>query len=284
MRWSAVALNGEGVRKLRVCATIGLTLAGAGVALAACGPSVVRLGDDEPDASVPEVGVLVDASSLDGMGPVEASRETDAGDGTDASHATDASDASDAGGANDAGHAGDAGDASDAGDAGDATPPCPSTAPAAGAPCSPVGRTCEYGADPTPACNQIATCTASGWTYGPPTCPSGCASTCPSGTCPVAYLTTASPTAASVCSAPGLVCSFPQGTCACSSNAASSASTDAGLHWTCIAAEAGCPDPRPDLGTPCTGSTTCDYAACSGGIEIVRKSGVWESVAAVPCP
>jgi hypothetical protein len=157
-----------------------------------------------------------------------------------------------------------------------ATPECPSSSPTAGSPCPSVGLVCEYGSSATVACNKVATCSASGWKFAPPST-SGCAV----GTCPAAY---PSADVGMACSSNDLVCSYPAGTCTCASSTPLTADAG-GPHWQCFPKQSGCPTPRPKLGTKCspTAAEPCDYGACAGGIELVCKDGVWEE-SMVGCP
>ena len=164
---------------------------------------------------------------------------------------------------------------------------CPSVAPPAGAPCPEPGQECEYGSSATPACNRLGHCTASGWLYGGTVCDAGCATSCPTAVCPAGYPVGPSPSSALACSASGLVCSYADGTCACSLAAtATAAHPDAGVHWTCFPAQAGCPVLRPAIGTACSSAAPamkCNYGACSGGVELSCTSGFWQLATPV-CP
>jgi hypothetical protein len=156
------------------------------------------------------------------------------------------------------------------------TPECPSSAPKAGADCPSVGLVCEYGSSATVACNQVATCSASGWKFAPPSS-SGCAV----GTCPAEY---PSGEVGMACTSNDLVCSYAAGTCTCASSTPLTADTG-GPHWQCFPKQSGCPTPRPKLGTKCGASAAapCDYGACAGGIELVCEDGVWKE-SFVSCP
>jgi len=156
------------------------------------------------------------------------------------------------------------------------TPSCPSAEPMDGAACPDVGEVCEYGSNASAVCNHVFTCTASGWTSKDPAAP------CPT-SCPATYPTNDDP-----CSPDGLVCSYAQGTCGCAVPIGP-VLKDGGKsdRWRCSPKKAGCPSPRPSIGSPCpspaTGATVCDYAACAGGVELACKGGVWTEVKPV-CP
>ncbi len=167
---------------------------------------------------------------------------------------------------------GPAGDASapDSSVSGDAASPrgsgCPATQPQNGAPCAPVWspdatapyaepQACEYGANQH--CRAIAECSNT-WVVLPPdpSCngnPVGCPETFDAGVggqCPVQGS-----------------CTYDLGRCACVPCRASEgvcnptciepdgATPDAGSQWECEpwpTVPAGCPEPRPPLGSPCS--------------------------------
>jgi hypothetical protein len=130
---------------------------------------------------------------------------------------------------------------------------------------------CEYGNDPTPACNETISCTASGWSFPPPTVQ------CQPGMCPASYA--AVPQGKS-CSPPGLGCAYPEGQCNCSS----SLPVAGGPLWLCSMPAPVCPEPRPRLGAPCSQpDLSCDYGACTGGIALKCTDGYWHR-AQVLCP
>jgi hypothetical protein len=149
---------------------------------------------------------------------------------------------------------------------------CPSSAPGGGTPCPSVGLECEYGTNVNPSCNSVAQCTASGWMY------SG-GINCPAGMCPASYGSTAD------CSSQGLLCSYPQGTCACGFGFGPPVLRDGGgPFWTCGSSAPGCPEPRPDIGSACsTEGQMCDYAACEGGVALQCTGGAWKRTF-LPCP
>jgi hypothetical protein len=147
-------------------------------------------------------------------------------------------------------------------------PFCPAKPPGAGSSCAPVGLQCEYGTDPSPDCNTIMQCGASGWvnlTTGT-VCP-------PPGTqCPSSY---ASVPDHQKCTPDLLTCPYAEGVCICTSSLGGPVS----LYpmWDCFPAQSGCPSPRPHLGAPCSPSgQECNYGACSGGIDLICKDGYWQ--------
>jgi hypothetical protein len=147
-------------------------------------------------------------------------------------------------------------------------------APTAGADCPRVGLECEYGTSPELACNQLADCTAMGWTVTDGT--TGCVT----GSCPKRY---AGITNGGVCMDPGLVCAYADGTCNCAVQAGPI--RPGGLdRWACFDVAQGCPSPRPNIGDPCpTDGTTCNYGVCSGGFELVCRDGIWQEGPHAPC-
>ena len=163
----------------------------------------------------------------------------------------------------------------------DAPPPppngCPTSPPAGGASCSSAQDQlrCEYGNNPDPDCNQMFFCNQGTWQdeSSGTICP-------PQSDCPAAY---SDIPANQNCSPNGLQCAYPQGECICTTSFG-------GLQkqmpaWDCIPATSGCPSPRPDIGSPCSSvnEIQCDYGACSGGVALECKNGVWMQVI-TPCP
>ncbi len=152
---------------------------------------------------------------------------------------------------------------------------CPDTPPFSGSTCTQDTLTCEYGTNPDPSCNQTFQCNGGVWqdqssgTICPPQ------SDCPS--------TFAQIPNGQDCTPNGLQCAYPQGECICTTSFG-------GLQkqtpaWDCFPAATGCPSPRPDIGSHCSGPTNqqCDYGACSGGVALECKQGVWQQVI-TPCP
>ncbi len=176
------------------------------------------------------------------------------GDGTDSGGGTDTGGGSDSGGG---GHAS-----------------CPSSPPAASSSCTAVGLACEYGKDPNVACNQVFQCASSGWTLQTnPGCATG-------GQCPASYA--AVPQNGS-CQPVDLECSYPQGLCICSDGGGPARA--GGPEWSCFAPVAGCPNPRPAVGSACTeAGLQCNYGACFGGVELQCVDGTWQQDVAVACP
>jgi hypothetical protein len=149
---------------------------------------------------------------------------------------------------------------------------CPSSPPTAGAACPQTGLECEYGTNPNPSCNQIVQCTNTGWVDQGNT-------GCPAGQCPATYASV--PLDQNCKNDNGVVCSYAEGTCTCSFGAPPHTN---GPVWQCFVAKAGCPSPRPDIGTTCTSpGESCDYGACQGGIALKCSGGVWQQDE-VACP
>jgi hypothetical protein len=124
---------------------------------------------------------------------------------------------------------------------------------------------CEYGDNPNPECNDIETCEMNGeWSFPAP------GPACPMGTCPATY---ADVPQGKTCPQQGLDCAYPQGQCNCSTPALAGP----GIEWLCSTPAAGCPDPRPDIGTSCAQpGLSCDYGACTGGVELQCTDGTWQ--------
>jgi hypothetical protein len=234
---------------------VGLTIVAAlsAAALAACGGSQFALtvdgGADSGDAgSGGDTGASNDAGSGGDGSPIDA--------GHDASTGTDAGGV-DGGGA----------------DGGQA---CPDNVPAAGSPCPSSGLACEYGTSANVGCDTVVRCTASGWSMPD-------VSQCAMGQCPASY--DAVPMG-QLCSPQGLDCSYPKGTCTCSASPGPVLIVDGSIlvDWHCFPAVAGCPSPRPRIGAPCSQEgTSCDYGACTGGVELSCTGRTWQEQG-VACP
>jgi hypothetical protein len=151
-------------------------------------------------------------------------------------------------------------------------PLCPTSPPAIGAPCPRQGLQCEYGTDPNPNCDEMAECGNGTWSFSS-------TEACPSGTCPGTYPGSAKSVP---CSPEGLDCSYPEGQCNCALEPLEDPTE--GPSWLCSDPGVGCPEPRADLGTPCTQEgEQCDYGACTGGIAEQCTGGVWtEELTACP--
>jgi hypothetical protein len=223
-------------------------------ALTGCGGFVVSIGDETLDGG--------GSTHVTDDGGIEASR--DATGAPDVAH-------------RDAGLDADRRDSvgpppSEAGTPKDASAVCPLNKPALGSHCSDIGLECEYGTDPSVACNDIVTCTAAGWTQQAAT-----GTPCAHGSCPATY---AGVTTGTMCSPTGTTCDYPQGTCTCAPP--TGPLTEAGaVKWQCFPVQVGCPSPRPSIGAACStasGATTCNYGACADGVELTCKGDVWTEV------
>ena len=155
---------------------------------------------------------------------------------------------------------------------------CPSAVPAQGSSCSHEGLDCEWGNDPNLACNTTAHCGGGQWNVQQPygQCP-----TPPNPTeCPASF---ASVPVGQLCGdLVGTTCSYPQGFCGCSAGMGGPYPADASAvaTWICESPAAGCPQPRPKLGTSCSQEgLECDYASCGlpTGASIVCQSGAWQN-------
>src|SRR5580658_370205 len=157
--------------------------------------------------------------------------------------------------------------------------PCPTGEPPAGLLCAPDGLECEYGSNPDLACNSLAECEKSVWSYL-----NGTGANCPINSCPLTYDRI---TEGGHCEPAGSSCGYPAGTCSCGSEGLIISSLDGsvvGPTWHCVAATPACPSPRPRLGTTCpTDGQFCDYGACAGGIAIQCTAGTWQE-AFTACP
>jgi hypothetical protein len=188
-------------------------------------------------------------------------------------------------GVGDGGTLGDGGGGGD--DAGAAGPsPCPSSAPGDGSACGPQGLTCEWGSSPVQDCDTVAVCNGGRWQVtlqgpGGLDCGGG-----PPGTCPASF---ASVPRQQHCSPYGLTCDYAEGRCACGvPSGPFPIDASAAAEWLCQDPPAGCPRPRPLLGSGCTGAQEglqCDYGACSipGGNAETCAGGIWIE-GGVACP
>jgi hypothetical protein len=181
------------------------------------------------------------------------------------------------------------GDASGNGDTG-RDPLCPAAAPANGDACATDGLACEYGSDPSPACDIIARCgqeTRGRW-FVTPAATIGCGVSNPA-SCPTDY---ASVPRGQSCSSQ-ISCYYPEARCSCAVSCSSGgfcpAPLDGGMPpstWQCDLPpeNSGCPVPRPRAGDACaTPALSCDYGSCSGGVALQCNTGYWQIVG-VACP
>jgi hypothetical protein len=155
---------------------------------------------------------------------------------------------------------------------------CPVAAPANGSACDDVGLGCQYGSNWID-CNQIATCTTSGWSLAAPA-PSSCSAS----DCPASY---ASASAGSLdggetpaCNAaPGSSCWYPEGSCTCGVGGPALPGGNNG--WACAPLVPGCPYPAPAPGSACPkayDSQTCWYGGCdSSEPALWCTGGIWQS-------
>jgi hypothetical protein len=227
----------------------------------------------------------VSGSSSSGSG----GRSSSGGHGS--SSGASSSSGSGSGGASSSSGSGSSGASSDAGcgdgclDAGGGSSPCPATAPAQDSACLQNTLECEYGSSPVPSCDTIATCTGLKWQV----VVASASTDCPASLGPQCPASFASVPQDMHCATNDLVCDYPQGRCACTVGegpvviVVGDAST--ADRWLCQTPAAGCPTPRPPLGTACTGTLFCDYGSCAipGGTSEECEDGLWKT-ALVACP
>lgn len=150
---------------------------------------------------------------------------------------------------------------------------CPAVQPGNGDPCMPVDFVCEYGDAPNPFCDFLEICYGDlgGWSNQ-----SLPLEACGRGTCPPSY---ADVIQGNPCPVQNIDCAYPEGQCDCGQTG------DGGpLVWSCFS-PAGCPEPRPRIGSGCAqDGLLCDYGACAGGAaeQCVLQLG-WMQVFP-PCP
>jgi hypothetical protein len=160
-------------------------------------------------------------------------------------------------------------------DAGDPPAPgCPFEVPEQEARCPEVGLQCEFGGEDRVACNSVATCTDLGWLVIPPD--ERCTPNdegCPNDSFDI--------TRGGACTAYGMLCSYPAGTCACDGTP-SPGGSDWKFTWTCTDPVGDCPAIRPQLGGRCFDEgKRCSYGGCNIVVHNVTQScvgGVWRRV------
>jgi hypothetical protein len=171
----------------------------------------------------------------------------------------------------------------DGGDGGGWSTVCPASAPVAGTMCSDSGLQCEYPqamygkVEYDISCDEVVECSGGAWTaasFGGACNPDGAnSSECPTSLGAI--------TSGDTCPDKGLRCEYPKGVCSCAVNFGGVVVADAGATWTCEPG-AGCPMPRPRLGSACGASTTnpaCVYESCS--YEQICQNSVWQAELAV---
>jgi len=162
------------------------------------------------------------------------------------------------------------------------SPICPSSPPSSGASCSPTNATCEYGSDPDFECNTVARCTTQGWQLDTPSSGPGCPTPSNASGCPDSFFDV--PTGQHCGDLVNTTCSYPQGFCGCSVGSGGPYPADAAAvaTWICDAPEAGCPMPRPKLGSACAqDNLQCDYSVCAlpMGESVICQDGAWQEQA-----
>jgi hypothetical protein len=159
-------------------------------------------------------------------------------------------------------------------------PACPAAIPSAGQRCDPsLDLPCEYGSDPH--CRARAVCqsqldNAYAWQVTQPD-PS-CAGNPPA--CPSSFAAVSNGSACALSAS----CTYPEGRCTCTGCFIADAGTQ-GTEWECApwVTPAGCPEPRPSLGSACTQEgQECAYGpgCCSAvdvGPDMVCTDGVWRT-------
>jgi hypothetical protein len=140
---------------------------------------------------------------------------------------------------------------------------------------------CEYGSDPDVACDAVATCMSGAWSVKP--APSPACSTTSTPGCPSTYAALSQET---TCSSVGASCFYPEARCGCSTHCEMFGRDMP--FWCCPDAPpgAGCPSPRPRLGSPCAlmDGGVCDYGGCSGNVMLICTGGVWQEDTMFGCP
>jgi hypothetical protein len=158
------------------------------------------------------------------------------------------------------------------------TPVCPPTPPVGSSTCPRVGLTCQYGDDPRAYCNDSVTCSESGWLGGGGACPP-----IPTGECPPSL--DAAKSMSSPCTPEGMICTYGDRICVCSSCNGPCSTT---AHFWCDTApsDTRCPSKRPMLGQSCSPEgVNCTYGVCADSTLAGRTctGGVWVD-APMACP
>jgi hypothetical protein len=165
---------------------------------------------------------------------------------------------------------------------------CPLCPPKDGSPCinpRSCNLVCEYGDDPRPYQNTIATCTSFQWVVTPP--PADPAPPPLPAACPATLRAAQSSSTCDANAPPSglLTCFYPGGSCICYPGG------DAGPFFSCVAASADCPPVRPRIGTPCTGTDAgqlCrynqDYCVAPTATLFCGCNDVWTSIPPLLCP
>jgi hypothetical protein len=176
----------------------------------------------------------------------------------------------------------------DASDEPVAYPPCPGTPPQIGASCTNNDQICEYGSSWWLGCNTVLRCTAGTWQKDPLPGSGPCGELDAGGTCPATWAEASALDASTAC--PALDCQYPEGYCECVSGCGGGGKMrfNSGVTgtWRCLAITAGCPSPRPVLGTACDPpGMFCRYGwSCGCGQELSCTGGLWQGGSTPPCP
>ena len=154
---------------------------------------------------------------------------------------------------------------------------CPSTVPANNSACSKNGLWCEWGNDPNMSCNTTAQCANGSWIVMEG---ADCLTPPNPSSCPATF---ASVPAGELCgNLVGTTCQYEKGMCGCAVPSGGPYPEDAAAvaRWYCDSPAAGCPMPRPKLGTSCNSEgLQCDYSPCTlpTGASLVCQGGAWEN-------
>jgi hypothetical protein len=160
------------------------------------------------------------------------------------------------------------------------SPVCPEEAPTVGSACSlpemmdSPSIVCEYGKlQYDPSCDTLVQCVSGAW--APVTAVgTGCQPDGPNPTsCPASYAALKGMEGES-CPSNGLRCEYPEAVCVCSRGFGGPVELDASLGWYCNPG-AGCPLPRPRLGSTCSTNLQCTYFTCDFGESCT--GGYWQA-------
>jgi hypothetical protein len=166
-------------------------------------------------------------------------------------------------------------------------PACPAAPPTPGTPCSSANEVCEYGTSWWYVCNTVLECSGGTWrnavSPGNPQCgPFDAGTTCPA-TWAEANTADATPP-----TCPFVTCVYPgEGFCGCGIGCGGGGAPRPAVTgiFLCFEAGAACPEPRPLMGTPCSGDTFCEYGGgCGCGQQQRCVGGIWQGGPTPPCP
>lgn len=150
------------------------------------------------------------------------------------------------------------------------SPECPASEPAMGSACTHDNLSCEYPSAAQPGCDDVVVC--AGGTWGSAVLPGGNPTCEPHGSSPGCPAQASAITPGATCATAGQTCVYATAICQC--DAPADPTPNAMSAWFC-GPQAGCPVPRPRIGSACaTAGQRCDYLQCGDGVTCT--GGVWQ--------